>query len=520
MDEHPSQPVPTTPGTPQASPEPAPAVTPPAKSAAPPANAPQSRKQVIRWLAAAVVLVGVGWFVTPRAIVWWNTVSTDDAYVDGHVTFVAPRVAGQISRVLVDDNYRVKKGDLLVQIDPEPFQVQVAIKKALVEVAESDLVAARAQVRAYAAQARAARYNLEHAIENVRNLVANLRSDVAQLNVQKANLNLTERDYQRNVSLYEKKVITQAEFDIFTAKRDEARSRVESASQIVQQTRANLGLAINLDEPLEVPKDIDQTFSLVRQAMYDMEKSISAFGYMPKSWTMTPKEVVEEFLKLDEEGNLDRIYEKLISTAPLIKQSEAKLMQAKRDLDQAELDLRYCDIVSEIDGVVTRRNVNAGNYVQVGQGLMAVRSLTEIWINANFKETQLADLRIGHRVRLEFDIYGTRHEYEGRITGFTMGTGQTLALLPPQNATGNFIKIVQRLPVRVELTDYDPEKFPLFVGLSAVPYVYYREQPEGPNAGQVLQPLATLPNMPAAIPTAASTSGAESPADRPATLSK
>ena len=160
---------------------------------------------------------------------------------------------------------------------------------------------------------------------------------------------------------------------------------------------------------------------------------------------------------------------------------------------QAELNLRYCSIVSEIDGVVTRRNVNPGNNVQVGQSLMAVRSLTEIWIDANFKETQLADLRIGQRVRCEVDMYGRRREYEGRITGFTMGTGQTLALLPPQNATGNFVKIVQRLPVRIELTDYDPDKEPLFVGLSVVPYVYYSEQPTGPNAGKMLQPTMELP---------------------------
>lgn len=90
-------------------------------------------------------------------------------------------------------------------------------------------------------------------------------------------------------------------------------------------------------------------------------------------------------------------------------------------------------------------------------------------------------------------MYGSRREYEGRITGFTMGTGQTLSLLPPQNATGNFVKIVQRLPVRIELTDYDPDKEPLFVGLSVVPYVYFKEQPEGSDAGAMLQPLKPLP---------------------------
>jgi membrane fusion protein (multidrug efflux system) len=121
---------------------------------------------------------------------------------------------------------------------------------------------------------------------------------------------------------------------------------------------------------------------------------------------------------------------------------------------------------------------------------MAVRSLTEIWIDANFKETQLADLRIGQRVKLEVDTYGSRHEFEGRITGFTTGTGQTLALLPPQNATGNFVKIVQRLPVRIELTSYDPDSTPLFVGLSVTPYVYYQEPPTGPRCNACCKSLA------------------------------
>ena len=146
---------------------------------------------------------------------------------------------------------------------------------------------------------------------------------------------------------------------------------------------------------------------------------------------------------------------------------------------------------------MTGRNVNKGNNVQVGQSLMAVRSLTEVWIDCNFKETQLGELRIGQRVRCEVDMYGSRREFEGRITGFTMGTGQTLALLPPQNATGNFVKIVQRLPVRVELTNYDPEKeAPLFVGLSCTPYVYYKERPSGPHAGEYLQPFTPLPKGP------------------------
>jgi biotin carboxyl carrier protein len=138
----------------------------------------------------------------------------------------------------------------------------------------------------------------------------------------------------------------------------------------------------------------------------------------------TPTKAIAEFHRLDKDGNLDRILREMIPKVPAVIQAKARLETARHDLEQAELNLRYCDVVSEIDGVVTSRNVNPGNNVQVGQTLLAVRSLTEIWIDANFKETQLADLRIGQRVKIEVDMYGSRKEYEGRISGFTMGTAR------------------------------------------------------------------------------------------------
>jgi membrane fusion protein (multidrug efflux system) len=124
---------------------------------------------------------------------------------------------------------------------------------------------------------------------------------------------------------------------------------------------------------------------------------------------------------------------------------------------------------------------------------MAIRSLTDIWVDANFKETQLADIRIGHPVDLYVDMYGKSHVFGGRVSGFTMGTGSTLALLPPENATGNFVKVVQRLPVRIDLVDYDPDKTPLFIGLSVRPYVHIHATPTGPDAGKILQPPIALP---------------------------
>jgi membrane fusion protein (multidrug efflux system) len=444
-------------------------------------------------------VVGVAlaaYFLVPWIVLVLNTVSTDDAYVNGHVTFVAPRVLGQVTNVLVDDNYHVKKGALLVQLDKEPYQVQVEIKKAAVVSSEADLVAARAQAQGQVAQARSNRFKLEHSIEDVNNQIANLRANVAAYKSRQATLVLAQANLKRGEELAPGGGISKEDLDQRrqTVKVDEA--AVDQALQAVYATRACLGLP---SEPpkghdlSEVPPDLDQTFSSVRRALADVLQSAAQFGYFPTTWNATPKQAIADFYKQDPEGNLDKIFARIVPNAPAVKQAEAKLLQAKSDLDQALLNLRYCDIVSEIDGVVTRRNVNPGNNVQVGQSLMAVRSLTEIWIDANFKETQLAYLRIGQRVRCEVDMYGSRREFEGRITGFTMGTGETLSLLPPQNATGNFVKIVQRLPVRIELTDYDPEKQPLFVGLSVEPRVYYKEPPVGPHAGDVLQPLAPLP---------------------------
>jgi membrane fusion protein, multidrug efflux system len=455
-----------------------------------------------RLLLYVVVLGGLAsgiYELWPAIQTAMNTVSTDDAYVNGHVTFVAPRVSGQVSRVLVDDNYRVKKGALLVQLDKEPYQVQVEIAKSALAVAETNLAAAEAQVRSLIAQGRANRYQLQHAIEDVHTQIANLRANVATLKSREATLALARANLKRGRELAPSGGISKEDLDQReqASKVDEA--TVDQALQVVYATRVGLGLPAQPPpghDLGEVPDQLDQTFSAVSQAMGQLLETTSQFGYVPTRWDATPKEALEEFYKQDPAHDIDKIVAQILPKAPAVKQAVAKRQQARADLDQALLNLRYCDVSSEIDGVVTRRNINPGNNVQAGQSLMVVRSLTEIWIDANFKETQLADLRIGHRVRCEVDMYGKRREYEGRITGFTMGTGQTLSLLPPQNATGNFVKIVQRLPVRVELTDYDPDKAPLFVGLSVVPYVYYKEPPTGPHAGDVLQPIFPLPPGP------------------------
>ena len=452
---------------------------------------PRGRRKMLLGAAGVVILAGVLWFGIPWVQTALNTVSTDDAYVNGHVTFVAARVKGQVSRVLVDDNYRVRRGELLVELDKEPFQIAVAIKKAAVDTATADLEVAKANVRGVEAEAMSRRRALQHAMEDVDNQVALLRARVAGVDKSKAELALAQLDFDRAAKLVVSSDTPRSEYDRRQAALLAARADVTAALADVHQLRASLGLPPLPDggDLGQVPPDINQTFSSVLQAQAALIQSAAQLGVI-HSFDEGPSHMVEAFEK---EGDVNSTFARLAADAPDVKQAETKLEVAKRDLDQAELDLRYCDVVAEIDGVITRRNVNPGNNVQVGQGLMAIRSLDEIWVDANFKETQLGDLRIGQPVDLYVDMYGDRRVFKGRISGFTEGTGSTLALLPAQNATGNFIKVVQRLPVRIDLADYDPDKSPLFIGTSVVPYVYFNKPPTGPDAGKFLQASAPEP---------------------------
>src|SRR5258706_9977222 len=461
-----------------------------------------------RWIvggAMLIVLLAVG---LPRLIRSWGTVSTDDAYVNGHVTIVAPRVGGQVQRVFVEDNNRVRKGDLLVQLDKQPYQVQVDIAQAAVTAAEADLVTAQAEARALEGKMRSLRFNLEHAIEEVGNQIALLRSKVATLKSRQASLTRAQSDYDRVDKVRNTGVVSANEMAQLTEALYVAKAQVEEALQGVYQVRAALGLPPvpeQGDDLAQVPPDLDQTNSSVRQAQASLAQAAAQIG-VADSFNKTPKQMIADFYKRDPEGNIDRIYNQLLKDAPAVKQAEAKVLQVRRNLDQAKLNLSYTDVMAEIDGVITRREVNPGNNVSAGQGLMAVRSLTEIWVDANFKETQLGRLRIGQPAELDVDMYGSRQSFKGRISGFTMGTGSTLALLPAQNATGNFVKVVQRLPVRIELVDYDPDTTTLFTGLSVTATVLANEKAQGQDAGKVLQPY-----MPAAPRTTAPTTAASAP---------
>lgn len=229
-----------------------------------------------RWLlgvAAALLLAVILVFGIPWVRLALATVSTDDAFVNGHVTFVAPRVRGQVARVLVDDNNRVRKGDLLVELDKQPFQAEVAVKKAAVDTAQADLQAASAAARGIEAQARSRRWQLQQAIENVENQTALLHARVAALKKAKATLTLAQQEFDRTSRLVESDVASRELYDQRQASLSIAQAGVVQALADANQIRVALGLRPQPQDNADidqVPPNLDQTFSSVLQAQADL----------------------------------------------------------------------------------------------------------------------------------------------------------------------------------------------------------------------------------------------------------
>src|SRR6516165_6022929 len=244
---------------------------------------PKRKRRLRIWVAAiaAVLLVGFG---VPWIQHSLNTVSTDDAYVNSYVTFVAPRVPGQVSRVLVDDNNRVKKGDVLVELDPKPYQVQVAIKQAAVDTAQAQPAVAQANVRGLIGQARSGRYKLSRAIEDVDNQIALIAARVATWEQEKATVVLAQREFDRAERLLATKVVSQEEYDERREALDVAKAQVTQALESVYQARVALGRPAQPpagSSLADVPADLDQTFSSVRQAQADLLQSAAQLGVVP-----------------------------------------------------------------------------------------------------------------------------------------------------------------------------------------------------------------------------------------------
>lgn len=361
--------------------------------------------------------------------------------------------------------------------------------EAALNIAQRNAALELAKSHALGAPAKANHFRVTAAITNIRNQIANLRVVVARLDEARATERLAQVEAERFQRLLERAAETRETVDVRLTDYAQVRARTRQALEEIHRLRVALEVPEEppTGKPLDdVPAGLDQRHSTVVSALSAFVETLAQLGLPLPHYSETPDEYIKWIHALAPDGDLDALIERASQAAPAVEAARAQVKKAEEDLRLARLNLSYCEIRSDIDGFVSNRNVNPGNRVEQGQRLMAIRSSSEIWVDCNFKETQLDPIRIGHPVDLHLDAYPGR-VFKGRVTGFSPGTGQSLALLPAQNATGNYVKIVQRLPVRVELTEPNPSDTPLFVGLSVVPYVRIKERPEGPHAGARLR---------------------------------
>ncbi len=380
---------------------------------------------------AVLVAAAVGLF-----FYFHNRESTDDAQVDGHITPVASKIYGRVAEVLVQDNEQVKAGQVLVKIDPRDYQASLDQAKAALALAESEAQSAgvdvprtrenvasgtsSADAQLAGAEADMARAEATH--DQAR--TADLAWARANVDKSRANAQLAQADLARYSPLLAKGEISKQQYDAAKANADATASALKAdqeklaqAERSVDITRAQLNAA---------KARIDQAHATVSSAHAEVMQV--------------------KMRSADAQAKL------------------AKVQQARAALEAAQLNLSYTEIVAPVAGVSTHKQVEAGQIVQAGQGLLVVVPLQDVWVTANFKETQLKNMKPGQKAEVNVDTYGKT--FPGHVDSIAGATGAVLSLLPPENATGNYVKVVQRIPVKIVLDPIPPEKAILRPGMN------------------------------------------------------
>jgi membrane fusion protein (multidrug efflux system) len=385
---------------------------------------PNTRRRVfIAVVVALLVLVAAG--------LWWRstyTEDTDDAQVNGHLIQVSARIGGQVAKVYVEENQMVKAGDVIAELDPSDYKVAVENAEAALASAQANAAAANVNVPITSVNTGS---NLTSADANLSGSQAGLAQaqqqvQEAQARVAQAEANNTkaQADLERYKPLVAKDVISKQQFDAAVAAADAAKAQLAAARHSVQA--ANEGVKV------------------AREREKQAQASL-------KSAQTGPNQVVAQSARA--------------------RQAEAQVQQAQAQLDMARLNLSYTRIVAPAAGIITRKSVEINQNVAPGQNLMMLVSLEGLWVTANFKETQLRHMLAGQAV--EIDVDSTGKTYHGKVTQIGGATGSVLSLFPPENATGNYVKVVQRVPVRIDFTNLAGEdpSHELRPGLSVEPKV-------------------------------------------------
>jgi membrane fusion protein, multidrug efflux system len=365
-----------------------------------------------------------------------NRESTDDAQVDGHITPIASKIYGRVAEVLITDNQPVKAGQVLVRIDPRDYQASVDQAKAALSLAESDAASAGIEVprtretvasgtSSADAQLAGAQADLERAqvtYEQART------SDLAwaQANVEKsrANAEFAQADLARYKPLLDKGEISKQQYDAAKANADATASAQRADLERLAQAQQSVDIA--KAQLLAAKARVEQARAGVAGAHADTKQIVMRTA--------------------DAAGKV------------------AKVQQARAALEAAQLNLGYTEIVAPVDGVATHKQVEPGQIVQQGQGLLVVVPLQDVWVTANFKETQLRKMQPGQKADVYVDTYG--RTFGGHVDSIAGATGSVLSLLPPENATGNYVKVVQRIPVKIVLDPVPAERAILRPGMN------------------------------------------------------
>jgi len=431
---------------------------------APGQRAPPEMPRARRWpwsgitLVRLAVLIAAGVIVVLFATQWDRWVGlavrqvTDDAYVRGDITPLSAQIEGYVRRVPVDDFQRVKKGQVLVEIEDDNYRARVA-------QAEADLQAAKAEARGIEAEAMSRRWKLQRAVEDLDNQIALLHARVAALDKDKAVLTLAQIDFNRAKQLLGTPAESRQQYDRAQKTLSTADAQVNEDLAEVYQARASLGLPAqpsNGEDLSQVPPDLDETFSSVLAARADLIQSAAELGVI-HSYAQSPQQMLDEFAK---RGDVDRYFAQLTTEAPAVKQAEAKL-------DLAKTNLGYTRITAPANGEVSERDVRAGQYVHAGTQVITVVPLDNVWVVANYKETQLTHVAIGQRAEIRVDTF-PGIVIDAMVDSVAPASGAQFSLLPPDNATGNFTKVVQRIPVKLRISPDNPLAGKLRPGMSVV----------------------------------------------------
>jgi membrane fusion protein (multidrug efflux system) len=400
----------------------------------------------LRHLSGTVKLAFVVLLVVLAIVIYIYTgrVTTDDAQIDCHITAVAPQVPGYVIKLLINDNTPVKEGDVLIQIDPRTYKAEVDQAKAALDVAIAQANSAKLEIRmtrdttsnstssaTAQKESDAADFSSSQA-QLEQTATANLRLAEANVAAKKATNERAKSDLERYTPLLGTGDVSKFQFDSVDAAARVAKSELEAAEQ--QQAAAQQAVAI--------------ARANTRSAGARLVRSQSVFLETKAREQQVP------------------------ITEAAYKSAVATVERAKASLEQAELNLAYTNIVAPITGQVTQKSVDLGQYVSPGQLLFTIVPLDKVYVTANFKETQLAHVRPGQKATFHVDTY--KKEFEGVVDSIAGATGSRQALLPPQNATGNFIKVVQRIPVKILVKPSDNPQLILRPGMNVEATIYTR----------------------------------------------